>query len=148
MEFIESCLDNDFTVTLILYLNLLTNFEAKYGVYLETQELLGTQFLVIMAYFAVILINIVSKFKKLIQNSYDFLINCRIDSNLVQVYNASEQQQQQHKRLIQNGNYCRRFRALQLDKKVQKRGHCTVYAYAATPVKPVVRPKKGGLRRP
>ena len=72
VEFIESCLDNDFTVTLILYLNLLTNFEAKYGVYLETQELLGTQFLVIMAYFAVILINIVSKFKKLIQNSYDF----------------------------------------------------------------------------
>ena len=99
VEFIQSCLDNDFTVTLILYLNLLTNFEAKYGVYLETQELLGTQFLVIMAYFAVILTNIVSEFKKLIQNSYDFLINCRIDSNLVQVYNASEQQQQQHKRL-------------------------------------------------
>ena len=49
---------------------------------------------------------------------------------------------------LQNGNYSRRFRALQLDKKVQKRGHCTVYAYAATPVKPVVRPEKGGLRRP
>ena len=28
---------------------------------------------------------------------------------------------------IQKGNYSRRFRALQLDKKVQKRGHCTVY---------------------
>ena len=40
VEFIQSCLDNDFTVTLILYLNLLTNFEAKYGVYLETQDLL------------------------------------------------------------------------------------------------------------